>query len=494
MSLSLKKLAGETVIYGATTMLGRLLNWLLMPFYIRTLTQPEYGVVVNFYGVVAVLLVVLTYGLETGFFRFAGKSYNEKTVFKTLLTLLSLTSGLFVLIGIFFHGSISEIFYGGDHSLAILFLFFILGIDSFIALPFARLRLLNRPYKFGMIKFINICANVGFNLFFLLLIPYLIDQNILGEGLTKVYQKFDGVFYVFFSNFLSSLLAFVLLFPQFFHIKSIIDFKLLRPVLIYSLPVLFVGVTGMVTQNIDKILLPALLPEEGFSQLAVYGANFKIGVLMSLFIQSFRFAFEPYFFKNKDKGISYYAQVMNYFIFFGLIIFLGISLFIDVINIVLTAEYIRGNTIIPLVLIALLFYGIYFNLSLWYKLTDRTWVGAVFGGIGAGITILLNVLLVPDMGVIGSAIALLVGYSVMMVISWVIGQRYYPIPYRPGKYLIYFLLAGMVFGLDLIVDISSQFFSYMFKAVIFAFFIGSFFVINRYDKNKTGQSKPESYT
>jgi O-antigen/teichoic acid export membrane protein len=484
MSLSLKKLAGETIVYGASTMIGRLLNWLLMPFYIRILTTYEYGVVVNFYGIVSILLVVLTYGLETGFFRFSGKYYDENSVFKTLLALLGVTSGAFLFLGFIFYENLSHIFYGGEHASSILLLFIVLSVDSFIALPFARLRLQNRAIKFGIIKFINIGANIFFNLFFLLLVPQLIQRNIVNEDITAIYQNYSGVFYVFLSNALSSVITFFILIPQFINLKSFIDFSILRPVLIYSMPVLFVGITGMITQNIDKIILPALLEGNGFRQLAVYGANFKIGVLMSLFTQSFRFAFEPFFFKNKDKGVGSYSKVMDYFIFFGLMIFLGVTLFIDVINVVLTAGYIRGNIIIPVVLLALLFYGIYFNLSLWYKLTDRTWYGALFGSIGAVITVVLNILLVPVMGVLGSAIALLAGYFVMMLLSWIIGSKYYPVPYTPIRYLLYFLLAGVGFFINLKTHIDSDFFSYQIKAIIFALFIGSFFVIHRYDKNK----------
>ena len=477
------------MVYGASTMLGRLLNWLLMPFYIRTLTTYEYGVVVNFYAVISVLLVVLTYGLETGFFRFSGKGYQENSIYKTLISLLGITSGSFVLLGFFLNDTISISFYDGQHAYSILLVFLILGIDSFTALPFARLRLNNRPVKFGIIKLINIGANIFFNLLLLLVIPYLIGKNIIKGDFMHLYQSFDGVFYVFLSNALSSSITFLLLIPQIFRIHSQVDFSILKSIMLYSLPVLFVGITGMITQNIDKILLPALLKKSGFSELAVYGANFKIGVLMSLFTQSFRFAFEPFFFKNKEKGKSSYAMVMDYFIFLGLIIFLGVTLFIDLINIVLTQEYLAGNSIIPVVLLALLFYGIYFNLSLWYKLTDKTWIGAVFGAIGAGITIVLNILLVPEIGVLGSAIALLVGYFVMMIISWIIGHKHYSVPYQPRKYLIYFMLAGIVFFVNAKVNIEGQFFSYLFKAVIFAVFIGSFFVIKKYDKDKISQSE-----
>ena len=484
MSLSLRKLAGETIIYGASTMIGRLLNWLLMPFYIRTLTTYEYGVVVNLYGVISVLLVILTYGLETGFFRFAGKAEDRASVYESLLLLLGITSGIFLISGFFVHDNISIAFYGGRHDLTILLVFFILGIDSFVALPFAQLRLQNRPVKFGLIKLVNIGINIFFNLSFLLFIPYMIKNHLISEGLANVYNRFDKVFYVFFSNGISSFVTLLLLIPEIqWHHKNI-KVSIFKPVLIYSLPILFVGITGMITQNIDKILLPSLLKGDGFSQLAVYGANFKIGVLMSLFAQSFRFAFEPFFFKNREKGKEAYAKVMDYFIFFGLCIFLGVTLFIDVLNILLTDVYISGNVIIPIILIGLLFYGIYFNLSLWYKLTDKTWIGAIFGGIGATLTVLLNVILVPQIGILGSAIALLIGYFFIMILSWFLGQHFYPIPYQPWRYLFYFVLCGIIFLADRIIAPSSVFFLYLFKGTIFVVFIGSFFVMQRYVKSK----------
>ncbi|MGQ1889522.1 oligosaccharide flippase family protein [Thermophagus sp. OGC60D27] len=484
MLLSLKKLAGETIIYGASTMIGRLLNWLLMPFYIRTLSTYEYGVVVNLYGVISVLLVILTYGLETGFFRFAGKTKDQHVVYDSLLSLLGITSFLFLILGFFLYDDVSSAYYGGRQDITILLVFIILAIDSFVALPFAQLRLENRPIRFGVIKLVNIGVNIFFNLSFLLFIPFLIKGNYLSDRWVYIYGLFDKVFYVFFSNVLSSFVTLLLLIPFIKLHPNRIKFSIFKPVLLYSLPILFVGITGMITQNIDKILLPTLLGGDGFSQLAIYGANFKIGVLMSLFAQSFRFAFEPFFFKNREKGKEAYAKVMDYFIFFGLCIFLGVTLFIDFLNILLTDIYVSGNLIIPIILLALLFYGIYFNLSLWYKLTDKTWIGALMGGIGAILTVALNILLVPQIGIIGSALALLCGYFFIMIISWGLGQHYYPVPYRPDKYLIYFILGGFFYFVDRMISIESVFFLYLFKGSIFVVFIGSFFVMQRYDKSK----------
>ncbi|SFE73112.1 Membrane protein involved in the export of O-antigen and teichoic acid [Thermophagus xiamenensis] len=484
MSLSLKKLAGETVIYGASTMIGRLLNWLLMPFYIRTLSTYEYGVVVNFYGVISVLLVILTYGLETGFFRFAGKAKSYKSVYETLLCLLSFTSFIFLSFGIFFFRNVSVSFYGGQHQYAILLVFFILAIDSFVSLPFAKLRLENKSLKFGIIKLISIGANIFFNLFFLVGVPYFINKGLFQGFLSFIhFEELGKVFFVFLSNGISSLITLFLLMSEIKWHRNYLDFRLIKPVLIYSLPILFVGICGMVTQNIDKILLPSLLGSNGFEQLAIYGANFKIGVLMSLFAQSFRFAFEPYFFKNREHGKEQYAKIMDYFIFFGLTIFLGVNIFLDWINILLTDIYTEGNYIIPIILLALLFYGIYYNLSLWYKLTDKTWIGALLGGVGALISVTLNFVLVPIYGIIGSAIALFFGYFSITLLSWLLGKKFYPVPYKPLRYLFYFVLAGIFFLLDHYTVFEILFFQYLYKGTIFVVFIGSFFVIQKYGQN-----------
>lgn len=484
MSLSLKKLAGETVIYGASTMIGRLLNWLLMPFYIRTLSTYEYGVVVNFYGVISVLLVILTYGLETGFFRFAGKANSDKSVYETLLSLLGFTSLIFLFFGIFFFRNVSDSFYSGQHQYAILLVFFILAIDSFVSLPFAKLRLENKSLKFGIIKLISIGANIFFNLFFLVGVPYFMKKGLFQSFLSFIhFEELGRVFFVFLSNGISSLITLFLLMSEIKWHRKYLDFKLIKPVLIYSLPILFVGICGMVTQNIDKILLPSLLENNGFEQLAIYGANFKIGVLMSLFAQSFRFAFEPYFFKNRERGKEQYAKIMDYFIFFGLTIFLGVNFFLDWINVLLTDIYTEGNYIIPIILLALLFYGIYYNLSLWYKLTDKTWIGALLGGVGALISVTLNYSLVPIYGIIGSAIALFFGYFSITLLSWLLGKKFYPVPYKPFRYLFYFVLAGIFFLLDHYIVFEILFFQYLYKGTIFVVFIGSFFVIQKYGQN-----------
>ncbi len=477
MSGSLKGLAGETIIYGATTMLGRFLNWLLMPFYIRTILPDEYGVVVNIYGIISILLVVFTYGLETGFFRFARKGKQEN-VYKTSLVMIGSTSLLLIVLTFFTAGSLSDFFYDGKYSNTLILVSIIVAFDSFLAIPFANLRLQNKALRFGIIKITNILLNIGFNLLFLLVIPFLIRNNIISIYWQDVYNKGNGVFYIILSNVLSSVLIVLFFVNEFRKLKGSYNYSLLVSLFKYSWPVLVVGITGMVIQNSDKILMPKLLGENGFKELGVYGANFKIGVLMSLFTQSFRFAFEPFFFKIQEKGKESYAKVMEYFLFFGGFIFLGVMLFIDIINLLLTKEYLYGNIIIPYVLLGQLFYGIYFNLSLWYKLSDKTIYGAIFGIMGTVITVLLNFILIPEYGIIGGALAIMAGYGTMMVVSFFVGQKYYRVPYSLKQLAFITIGIVLVFVVDKMVYFDNLIYRFTFKGVIFASFIVYFLIIN----------------
>jgi O-antigen/teichoic acid export membrane protein len=478
MSLSIKRLAGETVIYGATTMVGRLLNWLLMPFYIRVIAPEEYGAIINIYSFISILLVVFTYGMETGFFRFS-REKNSQDVYKTTLSILSISSLLLIVLSFSFANKISLYFYDGNYSVSIILVGVIVALDSLLSIPFAKLRLDNRPIKFGVIKLISIFCNIAFNIIFLVVIPYLIDKFSLAEGFVSAYNQGNGVFYVILSNLLSSLVSLFIFIPDFIRLKGSFSSYILKKMLRYSWPVLVVGITGMITQNADKILIPKLIKENGFVELAIYGANFKIGVLMSLFTQSFRFAFEPYFFNNREKGIDSYAKVMEYFVAFGLFIFLGITGFQDLVNILFTSEYLRGNIIIPYVLVAMLFYGIYFNLSVWYKLSDKTIFGAIFGVMGMIVTVGLDFILIPKMGIMGGAIAMLCGYSLMMISSYLVGQKHYYIPYNLKVIGLYFIIAVMIFYFNGIIVVESLFLKYLIKVFIFLAFPLFFVFYNR---------------
>lgn len=478
-----KKLAGDTVIYGMSSIIGRFLNWWLMPLYVALFAPEVYGIVTNLYSYVAFFMVFLTYGMETGFFRFASKSAEPEKVYSTSMVSLFITSSFFLLLVISLKGKISNLINYPEHPEYILWLAIILAIDAFSAIPFARLRLNNRPVKFATIKIINIGFNIGFNLFFLLLCPKLIADN-PDSFVNYIYSENIGVGYVFISNLLASIATLIFLLPEILKISFYFDIQLLRKMLSYSFPILIVGIAGIINLNIDKILIPFLIPanKDPMGQLGIYGAVVKIAVLMNMFIQAFRYAFEPFFFSQAetkdDKKI--YADIMKYFVIFGLLIFLGMILYIDVIKLIIAnPAYAEGFSIIPLILLANLFFGIYFALSMWYKLTDLTRYGAYIAIIGAIITIVLNVLLIPVYGYKGSAFTVLICFFTMMLISYFLGQKYYPIPYNLKHIGFYFLLAGIIFTASLFTSKLHPFVKFSLNTVFMFMFMYSVFMLEK---------------
>jgi O-antigen/teichoic acid export membrane protein len=322
------------------------------------------------------------------------------------------------------------------------------ALDVISTIPFAKLRLQHRPVRFAYIKFINIGINIGLNLFFLTLCPLLV-KHYPGGFITSFYDPDFGVGYVFLSNLISSVVTLVMLIPE-MKVKINFDTALWKRMFGYSFPILIVGITGMINQNIDKILLPKMLPDsmEPMKMLGIYGAAFKMAVLLNMFVQAFRFAFEPFFFSQKDnvESKAMYALIMKYFVIFGLIIFLGMSTFIDLFIKILAAQYRDAIGIVPIVLMAEFFTGVYFTLSLWYKLTDKTKYGAYQGLLGSAITIAINLALIPVIGYYGCAIAILVCFIVMTVVSYIGGQKYYPINYDLKSFFFYLVTSILLFG------------------------------------------------
>ncbi len=478
-----KKLAGDTAIYGVSSIVGRFLNWWLVPYYSFMFLPEEYGVVTNMYAYVAFFLVLLTYGMETSYFRYASRSDKPEEVYSTSLISLLFTTLSFVLLASAFRHEIAAWIRYPDHPEYILWFAIILGIDAFTAIPFARLRLNNRPIKFAMLKFIFIGFNIGFNLFFISLCPKLVENN-PDSIVNLVYSKEIGVGYVFISNLLASVIVLILLLPEIFRISFHFNKKLLKQMLNYGFPILIVGLTGMINQNIDKVLLPFLLPQnqDPMFQLGIYGANYKLAVLMNMFIQAFRYAFEPFFFArggSKDDP-RIYAVVMKYFVIFGLIIFLGMMLYLDVVKLIIDPKYHEGLRVVPLVLLANLFFGIYFTLSLWYKLTDKTRYGAYMALVGSAITLVLNFLLIPVMGYMGSAIAVFVCFLAMMIISFVLGQKHYPVPYDLKRIGTYAIFAAVFFAASYFTESLPSLLKYGVNTVFMLLFLGTVF---KHEKN-----------
>lgn len=481
-----KKLAGDTAIYGLSSILGRILNWCLAPYYSFIFAPAIFAVFTNLYAYVAFFLVLLTYGMETSFFRYASKSKNPDKVYSTSIISLFFTSLSFILLVVIFKDYFASLINYSNHTEYILWFGIILGVDAFISIPFARLRLNNRPFKFASLKLINIAITIFFNIFFLSICPVILKNN-PNSFITTIYSANIGVGYVFISNLLASLITLVLLLPEIFGVAFKFEKKILVQMLSYGFPILLVGLAGAINQSIDKILIPFLVPEHQnpMYQLGVYGANFKLAVLMNMFIQAFRYAFEPFFFsraasKNDPK---IYATIMKYFVIFGLLIFLGMVLFIDVVKVVIDTEYHDGLKIVPLVLMANLFFGIYFALSLWYKLTDMTRFGAYIAITGSIITVVLNFLLIPVLGYLGSAIAIFVCFFVMMIISYLLGQKYYPIPYNLKRIGSYFLVAIAIYIFSRITNDYLPLMKYFLHTTFIVLFL---VIVFKFEKNELG--------
>jgi len=451
----------------------------MVPLYTYNLVAKEYGVVTELYAYVSFLIIILTYGMETGFFRFSETEKDTSKLYSTTLISLFSTSTLFILlVSLFYHKIANVIGYNG-HPEYILWFGIVIGLDAFVSMPFAKLRQQNKALKFAVIKFTNIIVNIGLNLFFIVLSPYLIEQN--PESWVTIFTDGEiSVRYIFISNLISSGVTVLLLLPEILNIKFAFDSKLLKRILIYSLPLLLAGLAGMVNETLDRILLKYFLPSsvDVMHEIGIYGANYKIAILMTLFIQMFRYAAEPFFFAQAKESNSknIYSEVMKYFTIFGLFIFLFVMLYLDILKAFIGESYHEGLKIVPIVLMANLFLGIIYNLSIWYKLTNKTKYGALIAVIGAVITIVLNIILIPKIGYMGSAWATFACYFSMMLVSYVLGQKYFKINYDIKSMLIYTLLALVLyFGFENI-SFESNILKYSVSTLFLIVFIGLAFL------------------
>ncbi|MCH5216712.1 MAG: oligosaccharide flippase family protein [Muribaculaceae bacterium] len=434
MLATIKSLAKDTAVYGLSSIIGRFLNWCLVPVYTIVFPAEEYGVVTYIYSFVAIALVILIYGMETGFFRFVNDAdeKNPIRVYSTALLSIAATSIMFLIAVCCFITPISDIMELPAHPDYILIMAATVAIDAFTAIPFCYLRYKKCSMRFATIKLIGIAINIALNIFFIIGCPYL--MKVSSQSVSWFYDSQYGVGYIFLANLLSSLAVLIMLCPE-LRIKYVYSVKLFRKMFRYSFPILVLGVAGIMNQSIDKILIPYILRDsaEAWSQVGIYGANYKIAIVMVMFIQAFRFAYEPVIFsQNREKNVKktqLYADAMKYFIIFGYVIFLGVMFYLPVLKFFIGKAYFVGLSVVPVVMMAELFNGIFFNLSLWYKLTDRTVWGSYFSILGLVVTLTLNFLLVPKMGYMGAAWAAFFCYLVMMLASYFVGKKYYPIQY-----------------------------------------------------------------
>ena len=519
----LKKLASQTAIYGLSSVVGRLLNYLLVPLYTRYFLPVEYGVVTELYAYVAFLVVLLTYGLETAFFRFSKKDNDVKIVYSTALISLIFSSVIFVVLMFVSSYSIANWMGYAGYTEYIQWFAIIIALDAVASISFASLRIQEKAVRFALVRLTNIFINIGLNLYFI------------------AYREL-GIEYIFIANLIASISTIILLTPEMFASVWRFDKLLWNKMMIYALPLLIAGLTGITNETIDRVLLKQIeqpintyedyatklqkniiqdeiliqisdtliyneikqfghkfkqlsitsrdyiIMEFKNSELGLYGAFYKLSILMILFIQTFRYAAEPFFFAQEKEGNSrkVYADIMKYFTILMAIIFLGVTIFYDVIIGFLGAEYHdeRGFLVVSILLLANLFLGIYYNLSIWYKLTERTKYGAYLSIFGAIITLGLNFMLIPIIGFVGSAWATLACYFSMATSSYFIGRRYFFIPYEVGRIILYLL---SMLGVYFIIYFSDS--GMWFNSLYLIGFIISIFLIER--QNKTVISKPK---
>ncbi|MCF8303231.1 MAG: oligosaccharide flippase family protein [Bacteroidales bacterium] len=459
----IKQLAGQAAIYGLPTILARFLNYLLVPLYTRVFIPEEYAVVTEMYAYVAFLFVVLTYGMETAFFRFTQKENGESDVYSTTVWSLIGTTTIFLLAVILFSGSIAHALEYPNHPEYIIWFAMILSFDAVSAIPYARIRLENRAKKFALIKSANIAINIGLNLLFILLFPYILENSsnqTLVRFIDLIYTEEIGVGYIFIANLAASGITLLMLSPVLLKIKRIFQRVLWKRMLRYALPLLILGLAGIVNETFDRILLKHLIPESEnpMRQLGIYGACYKVAMLMTLFVQTFRYAAEPFFFNKMGQkdAKELYATVMKYFVMVTSLIFLGIMMYIDIVMKFIGEEFRIGIDVVPILLMANLFLGIFYNLSIWFKFTGKTMHGALIAIMGAVITLVFNFILVPEIGYMGAAWATFICYAAMMIVSYFVGRKHYPVDYNVGKIVLYVGLSVVLYLLSNWIEIKDQ--------------------------------------
>ena len=455
MASGIKKLAGQTVIYGLGTIVPRFLNYLLTPLLTYGFTAAEYGINSELYAYISFLNVIFTYGMETTFFNFSSKLENKQEVYNTALLSLILSSVFFSLLFLVFAGSIAEGLSTPNSVYLPQFIIWsvlIVASDAITAIPFAQLRSENKAMKFSVLKLSNVIINFGLTIFFLKFCKSSYDN---GETnfMASLYNPEIGIGYAFLANLLANCFTLILLSKQFATLKFSLNIELLKKMLSYAWPLIILGFAGMINETLDRIILKKLIVDKSEAQIAqgVYGACYKIAILMTIFIQAFRFAAEPFFFnkaKEKDSTKSY-ALVMKYFVIFCLFLFLATTLNLEWIKLFIGPNFRSGLNVVPILLMANLCLGVVYNLAIWYKLNGQTKFGAIIAIVGAIITIVVNVIFVPKYSYVASAWATLAAYAGMMILSYVLGQKYFPIKYNIRAMTVYTVLALGFYAISL---------------------------------------------
>ena len=448
----IRQLANQTIWYGLSNIVGRFINYLLTPILTFIYASADYGDISILFATAAFLNIIFTYGMETSYFRFTQKEEQQK-VFNTTFSMLLITTTVLLALLLAPIQYIADTMNLSEHPEWLVYVVLIVALDTFAVIPFSKLRQDGKPKKFAAIKLLNILINMFFVIFFL----YFCKEDFESgkqSFFASLYNPSIGIGYVFIANLIASAATLLLLVKEFNGFQVNLDKKLLKEIFIYSTPLIIVGFGGIINETIDRFMIVYHFngtAEEARSANGIYSANYKLAVLIVLFIQTFRMGAEPFFFKQstKDNARETYAKIMHFFIIVCSLCFLGVVLFLDIwkhfMGINKHPEYLQGLFIVPILMLAKIFLGIYYNLSVWYKLTNKTMAGAIITLIGAVLTILVNYLLIPHLGYLACAIATVVCYGSMMVISFIQGQKHYPIPYDLKNGFLYITLAVLFF-------------------------------------------------
>jgi O-antigen/teichoic acid export membrane protein len=452
---TIKKFAGQTAVYGISTIASRILNFFLTPIYTKVYPLKVYGIFTEMYSYASILNALLSFGMETTFFRYLNKKEGQKeTIYSNTFLMIAFISAVFLFTILAFVNPIAVWLKDAtntplvDYVLYVKFFSFMLVIDALSVVPFARLRADGKPGRYSVLKIINILTFISLNLFFIFVIPFVIKNHLpLADFFRSWYQE-KWIGYVFISNLIASFLTLVLLLPELLKVQFKMDKKLLAEMMLYSLPIFVANLSFIVNENLDKIFLGRLLPASiSQSQVGIYGACCKIAIFLSIFINAFRLGAEPFFFSHakNENAKQTYATIMNYFVMIITLIFVGIVANIEILkHFIRNESYWVGLDVVPILLFGYVSLGIYMNLSIWYKLSDQTKYGLYISGVGAVITIVLNLIFIPFYGYMASAWVSLIAYTSMMILSYILGQKNYAIPYHLKRNVIYLVSSVIV--------------------------------------------------
>jgi O-antigen/teichoic acid export membrane protein len=479
----LKAFVGQTAVYGLSTIVARIINYCLTPLYLYIFRDPKiFSVIPMLFSYTAFFNVFLTYGMETAFFYFSRK-YDREKVYNTAFASLIVSTSIFLIVFVLNLSFFSSYLRLEDHSNYILWMILIIATDIICTIPFASMRSEGKAKKFALIKTINIIVNVLLNLFFFWVCKSAYEAQQLNPETTSIFANFYnpkiGIGYAFLCQLIANIVMLILVSNYFLKFKFNLDKILLKEMLRYSAPLLIVGMAGMVNETFDRLVLTQILPiGEGEMQNGIYGANYRLAMLMTIFVQAFRFGAEPFFFKNEQDKDSkkHTALILKYFVIACTIIFISTCANLPWIKHFMPENYWSGLKAVPILLLANLFLGVYYNLSVWFRLSNKTTYGAIITVFGAIITVAINLLFIPKYGYMACAWATLITYGVMVIVSYLLGQKYYPINYNLRAIFFFFFLGMLLYvGIYFIHKIENFYLNQIFSNLCVAIFLFAFY-------------------